>query len=204
MVRGTRARRPDRRPTLRVGNPRASDGRRLPRGRTTGRVPYLERWGDSPVLDGWHEPGDVQLAGDFVGLGYDQVLFINRAAKGGRVLIADFKAGRPPAAVRYLERYGQSKLLDGWHEPADLQLVGDFRGLGYDQVLFINRAAKGGRVLIADFKAGRPPALAGYLEPWGASSALDGWHGPEDLRLSGDFADLGHQQVLFINRPSAP
>ena len=51
---------------------------------------YWENWGDSPLLNGWHEAGDIKLVGDFMGLGHDQVLFINTGGDGGRVLIADF------------------------------------------------------------------------------------------------------------------
>ena len=56
----------------------------------------------------------------------------------GRVMVADFASG-PPVQVLYWEDWGQSPILDGWHDPEDIQLVGDFRGLGRDQVLFINR-----------------------------------------------------------------
>jgi hypothetical protein len=66
---------------------------------------------------------DLQLVGDFMGLGRDQVLFINRSGGGGRVMIADFSGGQPPAQVRYWENWGQSPLLDGWHDVKRLPFV---------------------------------------------------------------------------------
>ena len=161
-------------------------------------VVYREDWGQFPLFDGWHDPEDLQFVGDFMGLGRDQVLFINRSGQGGRVLIADFQGG-PPASVVYREDWGQFPLFDGWHDPEDLQFVGDFMGLGRDQVLFINRSGQGGRVLIADFQGG-PPASVVYREDWGQFPLFDGWHDPEDLQFVGDFMGLGRDQVLFINR----
>ncbi len=159
---------------------------------------YWENWGDHAELDGWHDPEDLQLVGDFMGVGYDQVLFIHRTGGGNRVLIADFRQG-PPIRPYYLEAWGQYAELNGWHDPEDLQLVGDFMGVGHDQVLFINRTASGNRVLIADFSFG-PPVRPWYLEAWGQGSWLDGSDDPVDIRLVGDFLGNGNDQVLFINR----
>jgi hypothetical protein len=121
---------------------------------------------------------------------------------GGRVLIADFSQGEAPAQVNYWENQRAYAELDGWHDPEDLQLVGDFMGRGRDQVMFINRdpGQTGGRVLIADFSQGVPPAQGLYWENWGESELLNGWHDPEDLQLVGDFMGLGRDQVMFINR----
>jgi hypothetical protein len=58
---------------------------------------------------------DIQLTGDFMGLGRDQVLFINTDGNFGRVQIVDFSQG-VPAQRRYLEWYGDSNVLDGWHD----------------------------------------------------------------------------------------
>ncbi|MFY1829555.1 hypothetical protein ACN47A_26815 [Myxococcus fulvus] len=161
---------------------------------------YRENWGQFNSFDGWHDDGDVQLTGDFMGLGRDQVLFINRTPVGGRVMVADFGDGVAPAEILYRENWGQSPALDGWHDAGDIQLVGDFRGLGYDQVLFINRGGAGGRVLVADFRDGVVPAETRYRENWGQFIELDGWHDTGDLQFVGDFAGRGYDQVLFINR----
>jgi hypothetical protein len=168
-------------------------------GNPPAEVRYWENWGQSNLLNGWHDAGDIQLVGDFLGLGRDQVLFINRGGSGGRVMVADFSGG-VPAQVRYWENWGQSNLLNGWHDAGDIQLVGDFRGLGRDQVLFINRGGSGGRVMIADFGDGHPPAEVRYWENWGQSNLLNGWHDANDLQMVGSFMGPGRQQVLFLNR----
>ncbi|WP_429650434.1 tyrosinase family protein, partial [Skermanella aerolata] len=92
---------------------------------------YWENWGQFAELDGWHDAGDLQLVGDFMGTGRDQVLFINRdpGQSGGRVMVADFSQG-PPVRGLYWENWGQFAELDGWHDAGDLQLVGDFMGTG--------------------------------------------------------------------------
>ncbi|MBZ4416670.1 M12 family metallopeptidase [Myxococcus sp. RHSTA-1-4] len=162
---------------------------------------YQENWGDSGVMDGWHEPSDVKLKGDFRGLGYDQLLFINNSGWGGRVMITDFRDGVVPVEVRYHEPYGQSDILNGWQGPEDLQLVGDFLGRGHDQVMFINRDGVGGRVMIADFSDGAAPVEVGYLESWSSlPDTLQGWIDPNDQLLVGDFQNRGYDQVLCINR----
>ena len=187
-------------------NTRAGSGGRVmiadfASGNPPAQVRYWEDWGNNPTLDGWHNPGDIQLVGDFTGAGHAQVLFINtRAGSGGRVMIADFASGNPPAQVRYWEDWGNNPTLDGWHDPGDIQLVGDFTGAGHAEVLFINtRAGSGGRVMIADFASGNPPAQVRYWEDWGNNPTLDGWHNPGDIQLVGDFTGAGHAQVLFIN-----
>ncbi|AUX38969.1 uncharacterized protein SOCE26_003500 [Sorangium cellulosum] len=171
-------------------------------GAAPAEVGYREDWGKSSLLDGWHDAGDLQLVGDFMGRGYDQVMFLNAAGAPGRVLIADFKGGYPPAYRRYAEGWGESTVLDGWHDTGDLQLVGDFTGLGHDQVMFVNNGVGQGRVLIADFKGGAAPAAVVYRESWGQSNLLDGWHDAGDLQLVEDFAGRGYDQVLFLNKGS--
>jgi hypothetical protein len=162
---------------------------------------YWENWDDHAELDGWHDEEDLRRVGDFMGLGRDQVLFINRAGGGGRVLIADFSQG-PPVRGLYWENWGDHAELDGWHDPEDLILVGDFMGAGHDQVLLINRdpAPGAGRVMIADFSRG-PPIRQWYLERYGDRTWLDGWDGDDCIRLTGNFLGVdGSDQVLFISR----
>ena len=173
-------------------------------GQPPAQVRYLESWGQFPLLDGWEDDNDWALVGDFTGAGHDQVMFLNRTNNGGdgRVLIADFSSGQPPAQVRYLENWGQFPLLDGWEDDNDWALVGDFTGAGHDQVMFLNRTNNGGdgRVLIADFSSGQPPAQVRYLESWGQFPLLDGWEDDNDWALVGDFTGAGHDQVMFLNR----
>ncbi|RKH31913.1 hypothetical protein D7Y13_12820 [Corallococcus praedator] len=161
---------------------------------------YQEPWGASSLLDGWHNPGDIKLQGDFRGLGHDQLLFINTSGAQGRVMITDFHDGALPAEVRYHESSGQNGLLNGWHDPEDLQLAGDFLNLGHDQVLFFNRAGTLGRIMIADFSDGVVPAEVGYHEAWSGPNSFEDCSEPDDAFYVGDFQNLGYDQVLCINR----
>lgn len=161
---------------------------------------YQESWSASVLLNGWHNPGDIKLQGDFRGLGYDQMLFINTDGWGGRVMITDFRDGAAPSEVRYHESWGQSVLLDGWHNPEDLQLAGDFLNRGHDQVLFFNRSGTGGRVMITDFSDGVVPSEAGYHEEWSAPNSFEDCSEPDDRFYVGDFQNRGYDQVLCLNR----
>ncbi|RKH44499.1 hypothetical protein D7Y23_27480 [Corallococcus sp. AB050B] len=161
---------------------------------------YQESWTASPLLNSWHNPSDIKLTGDFRGLGYDQMLFINTDGYAGRVMITDYRDGAVPAEVRYLESWGQSPLLDGWHDPEDLQLAGDFLNRGHDQVLFFNRSGTGGRVMITDFSDGAAPSEAGYHEAWGAPNSFEDCSEPDDRFYVGDFQNRGYDQVLCLNR----
>src|SRR5262249_38085948 len=83
-----------------------------------------ETSGRSTLLNGWLPAGNNRLVGDFLGLGHDQVLFLQRVVPSqgvGRVLIADFSDGKAPAEVLYSESYGDSSLLTGWMEDGNRQ-----------------------------------------------------------------------------------
>ena len=161
---------------------------------------YLSTYASEPLV-GWHDPDDAILVGDFRGLGHDQVMFINRGGSQGRIAIVDFSDRNPPGEWVYFEGYDSSALLNGWHDANDRLVAGDFRGFGYDQVMFINNAGFHGRVLIADFHDGVPPAEIDYWEPWGGSSILDGFHDHAvDVVLAGTFTGQPHDVVAFVNR----
>jgi hypothetical protein len=134
-----------------------------------------------------------------MGLGHDQLMLINRQVAGGRVFIADFSQGKP-VQQKYWEEWGESGVLDGWLDPLDLQLVGDFMGLGHDQLMLINRQVAGGRVFIADFSQGKPVQQK-YWEEWGESGVLNGWFDPQDRRITGSFMGSSNCQLMLINRP---
>jgi len=163
-------------------------------------VGYLGTTTTEPFLNGWHDSNDAAVAGDFRGLGHDQLMLMNRGSGNDRILILDFQSAAPPASWVYLETYSDGVLLNGWHDQEDLMLAGDFRGLGRDQVLFINRGPGNGRVLITDFGDGAFPADWMYYEAYGQSAILDGFHDPTDVVLAGDFRKLGYDQVAFVNR----
>jgi hypothetical protein len=120
---------------------------------------YWETWGESTQFGGWLDEGDSQLVGDFMDLGHDQVLFINRQSEvgAGRMMIVDFSDGKPPK-VKYWETWGESTQFGGWLDEGDSQLVGDFMGLGHDQVLFINGQSEvgAGKMMIVDFSKASP------------------------------------------------
>ena len=97
-----------------------------------------EDWGEYDWLNGWVDANDWYLVGDFMGLGHQQLVLMNRGGSLGRVMIADLATGYP-VQIRYWESWGQSMWLDGWQDDGDVHLAGDFLGLGYDQWLTINR-----------------------------------------------------------------
>lgn len=161
---------------------------------------YLERPGESATLDEWTNVGDACLVGDFLNRGFDQVLMFNRDREGGRFMIAGFRPDGPPAEVMLLEEWGVDDWLDGWDDDRQIQLSGDFMGLGYDQVLFINRTGDNGRAMVIDFTSGAPDGGIRFYEPRGLSPLLDGIDGDDRLRLVGDFAGQGRDQILFLEQ----
>jgi hypothetical protein len=110
-------------------------------GQVPAQVRYWEDWGQHPLFNGWHDDNDWVLVGDFMRLGYDQLMSLNRQEGGGRIMIADFSSGQVPAQVRYWEDWGQHPLFNGWHDDNDWVLVGDVTRLGYDQLMSFNRTA---------------------------------------------------------------
>ncbi len=144
--------------------------------------------------------GNIQLAGDFMGLGHSQVLFLNRnhsKTETAKIVISDFS--KVPPSIKYLEKWGESSLFGGWLDANDTQLVGDFMGLGHSQVLFVNHLHKGGKIMIADFSQGKPPASNKFGENWDKGIMFEGWLDINDSRVAGDFAGLGYDQILFLN-----
>jgi hypothetical protein len=169
----------------------------------TGAAPaarYSSTYTNDPLV-GWHDADDTMVAGNFRGLGHDQVMLINRAGSDGRIVIVDLSDATVPAEWLYFEHHVDGVQLNGWTDVGDLAIAGDFRGLGYDQIMFVNRGGGTGRVLVADFHDGWFPAEWQYYEPYGGSSLLDGFHDSTvDVALAGDFRGLGYDQVAFVNR----
>lgn len=163
------------------------------------QIRYWESWGQSMWLDGWQDDGDVHLAGDFLGLGYDQWLTINRGGQHGRIRISDVKTGK--ARHLYVENYGDSPVFNGWLDAGDVILAGDFLHRGHDQILCCDRSGGAGGLMIASFQGKkRAPADVLYTETWQAGSAFASWFDAGDAQLVGDFGGLGHDQLLLINR----
>jgi hypothetical protein len=186
-------------------NRSGSGGRLMIVGFETGNpvVHYLESYGQNVSLNGWHDPEDGFLVGDFFGDGYDSVLFVNRGLGNGRILIADFRDGAVPVTWRYYEGYSDGVFLDAWHDRDDRMFAGDFRGLGRDQVLFINRGPGNGRVLVVDFGDGAFPAEWQLYLSYVQATALNGWLDDEDVVLAGTFRPGTRDQLALINRTAA-
>ena len=164
----------------------------------TPAVPYWESWGDSPLLDGWLDHGDLQIVGDFMGAHHAQLMYVNRGGSDGKVIIVDYAGATP--GVRYGESWGQSSTLGGWIDDGDLQVVGDFMGLGRDQLLCVNRQNNGdGKLIILDYATGVPGGSARYLEGWPQPSVLDPFLGAGDGYAVGDFTGAGHDQLQSWN-----
>jgi hypothetical protein len=120
-----------------------------------------------------------------------QVMYLNRTreAGSGRVMIVDYSAGQVPGQQLYLEKWGDSPLLDGWEDDNDWHAVGDFLARGHDQVMYWNRdeQAGSGRVMIVDYSAGQVPGQVLYWEKWGDSDLLDGWEDDNNWHLQASF-----------------
>jgi hypothetical protein len=166
-------------------------------------IRYFESYGDNPTLNGWHDAEDGFLVGDFMGDGHDQVLFVNRGLGNGRILIGDFSDGVQPLTWRYFEAYSDGNQLNGWHDAGDRLLAGDLRGLGHDQVMFVNRGLGDHRLLIADFSDGTFPAEQLLRKSNPETTILTGFFDNEDVAMAGDFRETGRDQVAFVNRTPA-
>jgi hypothetical protein len=162
-------------------------------------------------LAGWLSDKDVRLTGDFLGLGHDRLLIINRDPVGtsdGKMMIMDFSKKYPEN--KYQENYEAGKPKDIWLDDEDIQLSGDFMGRGSDQVMFIHREAVPDRsspyfgnewkLMLYCFSDGKPQIEMPYQENTDRVNYLAGWLSDKDIRLTGDFMGLGHDQLLIINR----
>jgi hypothetical protein len=160
---------------------------------------YSQSYAQAVVLDAWNDQADRRYVGDFMGLGYDQVLFLNIQNGNGRVRILDFNNGSGSPIVRYSEDIPESVLLNGWYDDIDWAFAGDFTASGHAQMLFMNRYPVDGRVMVLDFSAGKPAQIK-YRESWGHSPVLNGWEDDDDVVLVGRFTgDKGAALLSFNN-----
>ena len=171
----------------------------------------------SDFYDGWIEDEDLQIPGDFLGRGYDQVMFISRDpmdrsspyfGNSHKVMIADFKDGRPPAEVITINKPSSGNPLAGCLSDKDVRLVGDFMGKGKDQLLIINRDPVGhdneGKIALMGLESAGSDWVfySDYWESYGDSTTFDGWTDDEDLQFAGDFLGRNHDQLMLISRDS--
>lgn len=160
------------------------------------KSPYPERSGTTqPIIDRFSK----LLTGDFMGLGYDQALSIERDPSEDKIAIEDFIQGKSPAIIKYSEVLSNNSTFKNLIDAEDTQLAGDFMGLGHSQVLFMDRNPKTKRLIIADFTKDKL-SMTREIPLRGDSARIVQWLDDKDLQFAGDFMGLGHSQVLFINR----
>lgn len=181
---------------------------------TTPRAKIVDLRGATPVVAFQHDYGhlgldemvqldDRFLVGDFRALGRDQVLILNGDPnRVSRALVVHDYAGAwgPLVPVIYQKNFVEVPELDTWHDAADTVLTGNFKGYGHDQLLFVNRQHGAGRFLLVDLRWSATP-LIWWNEAASLYPAQSPWHDAlSDWSYTGDFAGLGRDQVLFLNR----
>jgi len=124
-------------------------------------IKYQENWEKGSVFSGWIDANDTQLVGDFMNHGDSQMLLINHAKSSGKIMIVDFNNKKQLAIANYIGRWGQNSpsLFEGWLDLNDTKVAGDFKGLGYSQVMFLNNSINGLNASIVDFSSSRPTKL---------------------------------------------
>lgn len=161
----------------------------------TTTVPYWENWGANPWLNGWLDDPVRHYIGDFMGLGHAQWLMID--PRNTHFQVGDLSTGQP----RVLASGSGAPLLSGWIDSGDVQLVGDFVGLGRSQLLFVNRQphSDGKLMIVQVLASGQLQAC--FLEMWGQRTCFDGLLEPADLLLAGDFMGDGRKlaQVMVLS-----
>jgi len=163
---------------------------------SSSKFAYPERLGTTPTIA---NRSDSLLIGDFMGLGYDQVMSIEQDSKEDKIVIEDLSQGKSPAIIRYSEVISNNSTLKNLIDSDDSKLAGDFLALGYCQVLFIDRNPKIKKLMIADFTKGKSTMVEEIPLINGHSARIVQWLDDKDIQLSGDFMSLGHSQLLFIN-----
>lgn len=162
-------------------------------------IVYIKNYAELPQLDTWIDAADWSFAGNFSGLGNDQLLLVNRGHGAGRARLLDFRWSDGAPIVWYSEDVGEPTTLAGWHDAlSDWAFPGDFAGLGRDQLLLLNRRGNGGRVQVLDFGVGKPAKIR-YAQSFGPPSLLDGLDDDDDVLLPGRFTAAATDGLLALN-----
>lgn len=158
---------------------------------STPAIPYWEQWGQYPWLDARFLTSSMRhYAGDFLGLGYAQLLVIDPISRATK--ICDFKSGTPQVRVDCI-----APNFEGWIDDEDVQVVGDFMGLSRAQLLCANRRPwSNGKVAVFDFAT--QPFPTPYLEWWSQRTCFDGLLEPLDLVFAADFMGDGRKQAQVM------
>jgi hypothetical protein len=141
---------------------------------------------------GWLDPNDRILAGDFLGDGKTQILFFNTDPNhvGGAIRIQEFDAASSSFVNKYWQDWSSiaPSAHDGWLDPNDRILAGDFLGDGKTQILFFNTDPNhvGGAIRIQEFDAASSSFVNKYLQDWStiAPNAHGGWLDLNDRIMS--------------------
>ena len=90
-----------------------------------------------------------------MGWGQDQILFVRREISGVKVMISYFENEHRTFRTTSLSSESNGPLRH-FLDKDDRQLVGDFKGRGYDQVLSIDPSTIGAQPHLLDFSSGIP------------------------------------------------
>jgi hypothetical protein len=174
-----------------------------------------QAWSEIPTAahGGWLDPNDRLLAGDFMGDGRGQLLFFNTdpdrvggAMRMQKLIMEDEASGATKyrfETVYWKEWSALGSTYDGWLDPNDRILAGDFMARGRTQLLFFNTDASQipGAIRIQELNAGGTAFVDLYTQDWSAiaPAAHGGWLEPNDRIVAGDFLKHGRAQLLFFN-----
>jgi hypothetical protein len=150
-------------------------------------------------LEGFADVTDKMVAGDFLGRDHDQLLLLNTSTNAGDGLaVVDFSADvHEPELSAYSEQ-GPGFDLVNRILGSGVLMVGDFAGLGVDQLFATTRVA-GGAPAVDLVRFAADPATPATAISSGSVSLFDGWFDLADRAVAGDFLGLGHAQLALLN-----
>lgn len=161
-------------------------------------APYQDRDAE-PWMIGFNESNDLELVGDFFGVGNDQLLVFDRGSGPARFRIGDLSDGRSQMIIPFMATKAETPGFNGFLDSNDRHFVGDFLDRGHEQLLAINTSGSGNRIAIFDFSDFWLPVERPFLEPY-SYPLFNGWIDWNDAIVAGDFRNSGHDQLLFVNR----
>ena len=155
---------------------------------------FMWQWGNggSGWIAGWHADAatDKYLSGDFAGSGRKQLLAIATNVYGWAGLLK-YSSGD---WSNVWDNQG-SGWIAGWHiSPSDNYIVGDFAGLGHDQLLAIND--NDGWAVLMHYSGGK------WYNIWDnrGTGKINWWNmHPGDEYVAGDFDGDGQDELLAIS-----
>lgn len=154
---------------------------------------FMTQWGNdgSKQIHWWNmNPTDHYVSGKFEGNGKAQLL---ATSTGGWAQMMKFNSSSWDTPWGN----GGSGKINWWYtHPTDKYIVGDFAGLGRDQLLAISDDNGWSQLMSYNDSA------SSWDTPWGnnGSGQIASWYmHKEDQYIAGDFAGLGRDQLLAIN-----